>query len=246
MKKALATFAYGPMVPVGNLTINDMQKYGKKHGYDVYSPGRSGMGLEGFDPEGWDVTQRDKHPSWAKLEILRRLFDKGYDWILWADSDILMVNVSKDILSEVGRFEDPDLVYAMHHTPYVDWQIHPNAGMFLVHNPSILDDFETLARDTKEDRAARAWDQPGLLKLIGIDVSYRFDKNRASKEPEPPWKPYRNYHFQEVGHEWNFTKVDKRPVPHPVRFAHYCGMNNNARIEQIKARRMGGIEFPLE
>lgn len=238
--KALVTFCKGPMSEVYELTKDRLEYYAKRWGYDFVAPGCGGLGVEGFDPTEWSVDDRDKHPSWGKIDLVKKALKK-WDTVLWMDADIMVADGRKDILDDVK--DDTELAYVLHHTPFVDWMKHPNAGMFVVRNPQILEDVERLGRATTHERALRAWDQPGFLAVLGIDLDWRFKKRAKDDQTDPPWNPPVPYKFQELGHEWNYTRVDSRPHPNPLRFAHYCGMSNKHRMEGICSRRIGSLDY---
>jgi len=241
--KALATFCKGPMKDVWDLTRDNMRRYARRHGYAFIAPGCGGDSIDGFNPDEWSVETREKHPSWGKIDLVRKALLSGFKTVLWLDADVMIVDQSKDIVSELHK--DTELGYINHHTNYIDWQIHPNAGVFVVRNPEIMDDVERYGRSTDHERALKAWDQPGFLSVVGIDLDWRFKKRLPDDNVDPPWNPPKPYKMQELGHEWNYTRVDLRPLKEPLRFAHYSGMSNEQRVKSMKSHVIGRVQYEL-
>jgi len=215
------------MAQVGDLTIPAMQDYASKHGYDFYHMTDI-------------VTPTDNLclSSWKKIDVCCKLLEElGYDWVLWLDSDILIIDPSKDILDEVRTDHVPHFVYSEHHTPWFNISHHPNGGMFLVRTASILRDIERIARTATNGIAIKVWEQCGMMALCGIDYE-GFESRRPYKVWDPKLPVTHGYQMQCLGHEWNFSIHDQRDPPKIIRFAHYCGMNNSERVRQISNRIM--------
>jgi hypothetical protein len=89
--KVLVTVGTGPMLPVLDLALRTFRPYAERHGYDLVIGSGDANGRE---------------PAWAKVVLLRRLL-AVYDEALWLDSDILILDGSKDIADSVpaGHFQ---------------------------------------------------------------------------------------------------------------------------------------------
>ena len=87
MRALCVTTAYDrKFAGLGNYCASTLQYYADVHGHDAYILS--------------DVTMTDRHPAWYRIRLIERLFDEGYDWVLWVDADAMFVRFDTDILSE--------------------------------------------------------------------------------------------------------------------------------------------------
>jgi hypothetical protein len=88
---------------------------------------RSGLSFEGYARRwGWELVLSSEDlsggrpPPWGKIRLLRSLLD-SYDWVLWLDADVVVVDLEADISTEIR--DDKDL-YITEHT----WAGHSSAS----------------------------------------------------------------------------------------------------------------------
>ena len=250
MKKALATFCMGPMLELARLLRPSVESYAQRWGYDFHD----GSNLPGFDPLKWSTEVQSKHPSWAKLDMMHRLLDLGYEGILWLDADIIVLDDSKDIVDELVGL--PDLAYVLSHSIHRGWGVHPNAGMLFVTSHGVLDAIEKAARECRYPAARKLWEQVGVLQVVGISIDWRFNRPSPQKKPftteppvllstapEPTWSPDPRFVLQELPREWNFIAQTDTDTHSLVRFGHVCGMPIEDRIRWIREKRIGGYRW---
>lgn len=132
------TFKYDVL---GRMAVENRRRYCARHGYDFVSA----------------VTiARDRPACWAKIPAILQAFDT-HDWVLWADSDALVVNPAQP----VEAFCDPayDLIVQTHE-PYYRLLGIPlaegirrmpiNSGVFLIRASDWSRDFLRRAYDRIE------------------------------------------------------------------------------------------------
>jgi hypothetical protein len=71
----------------------------------------------------------DRPPSWHKIRVIERLFDQGYEFVLWIDADAAPVNYDP---SPVDLIRDGKDLYLVKHT--IGGNEVPNMGVFLIRN----------------------------------------------------------------------------------------------------------------
>ena len=71
---------------------------------------RSALSFERYAQRwGWDVVVSSEELSdgrpaqWAKIPFIRSLLDE-YEWVLWLDADVVIVDLEADISLEIGRY----------------------------------------------------------------------------------------------------------------------------------------------
>ena len=81
MRKALATFGTGPAAELLALAFPSFANYATRHGYDlVVGNGNAQM----------------RPAAWGKILLLQRLLEH-YDFVVWIDSDALILDASVDL-----------------------------------------------------------------------------------------------------------------------------------------------------
>lgn len=212
MRKAICTFGVGPHSEILRLTRGPMLDYARRHGYSFVD---ASVAVEKMDPT--------VPPSWRKLNVLRELLGEGFEWVLWLDADILVVEPKEDILARVP--ERTSLAFACHEVPGHGYT--PNAGLLLASSVGIVDALEEEARSCRF--SSRIWEQAGLWKMCGIDP----DAHRTTRATEPERAMMVAADFYELGHRWNYCFMELRGIPRNLRFVHFAGGPVETRAERI-------------
>lgn len=128
MNIAIVTAHDRNIAEIGALSVHDKQVYCDMHGYS----------LEVFT-DGFDTT---RPAAWSKLHFIKQTLPK-YDWVVWMDADLLVMNKTITIESYsdnafdliMGRYEmNPASI-----DPLVHYTIH--TGCFIIKNSDWIMDF---------------------------------------------------------------------------------------------------------
>lgn len=193
MNKLILTLAHGePYERMLEITYPYMHKYGLKHGYTVSK----------VNPNV--IIDKDRHPSWWKLEAILRGALCSADIILWLDADVLIIDNTHDIANELENHITGLVVH--------ENQVHgrvPNCGVWLLRKefvPYIL----KMSREDNYPTSNRIWEQAALIKIMNGTINFPI----KLPETKPfPWK--------ELSQEWNHTQQTKN-----TRFFHATGSKN--------------------
>lgn len=169
---------------------------------------------------GWDLVLSTEDfadgrpPSWSKIPLLRSLMDQ-YEWVLWLDADVVIVDLEADIGNEIRS--GSDLYLTEHHT---DGGYTANAGVMLIRSTD-------WARSFLDDVWARAdcvdhpwWENAAILELLGYSLT--------SPRLVRPTTWLRRTRFLDV--RWNSIEIDRADRP---AFVHRGFFDAATRIRQV-------------
>lgn len=150
MRKAIATFGYGPQATLLDVALPTFRWYAETHGYDLFVPAEQSFGgvLRPY--------------PWLKVPLITALLDGGYDVVLWLDADVVVCRYDKDILEDAGG--QPFSV-VVHETD--DGGV-PNTGVWLCRQGTQ----ETLRTLWGRDGCGRSdvwWEQAAFIDALGGD-----------------------------------------------------------------------------
>jgi hypothetical protein len=150
MKKVIVTLASGPHQAYVDMTRSRLIEYAEKHNYDV----------EIFN----EVLTTERPPAWSKILIIQKML-KTYDFVLWIDSDAVIVDLSADIFNEIdpGR---TDLALVEH-----NYESHSvgNAGVMLIRRTESMLDFLELVWNQVDLIDHPWWENAAILRCLGFD-----------------------------------------------------------------------------
>jgi FkbM family methyltransferase len=182
---------------------------------------RSALSFERYAERwGWDLVLSTEHLAdgrpapWAKVPLLRSLLDE-YDWVLWLDADVVIVDLDADISAEIQ--DDKDLYLVEH--PWLE-QYTANSGVVLLRSCAWSRDF--LDQVWALDRYAEHpwWENAAVLHLLGYGLE-------PARLVEPtPW--LRGTKF--IDRRWNSIELDRSE--HPA-FVHRGFYDLRTRIRQV-------------
>lgn len=133
---------------LGNMCVASIRKYAARHhhSFEIVC----------------DVTS-DRHPSWNKLLVIRKLFDKGYDFVFWIDADALFSSFETDIRAEIEQGKD---LYLFRH-PFPDGTM-PNFGVFLIRNSAWSKEIIETLWNMKQYERHIWWENAAFDDLFGL------------------------------------------------------------------------------
>jgi hypothetical protein len=193
MRKAIVSLGTGPQ----RIARRSFARYGARHGYELV------MQTSTLDPS--------RPPPWSKVVLLRRLA-REYDLLLWLDADLVVVDTSLDIASEL---EDGRFLYLVEHATKEGRM--PNSGVMLLRGGpdtiAFLDDVYA-----QEDLVEhRWWENAAICRLLG----YRLDPVGLTTPTA-----LLTEHTKLLSPCWN--SIPDAPVPDP-RIRHYPGYSLKVR-----------------
>lgn len=182
---------------------------------------RSALSFERYAERwGWDLVLStedlaDGRPApWGKVPLLRSLLDE-YDWVLWLDADVVIVDLDADINDEVQEGKD---LYLVEH-PWLG-QYTANSGVVLLRScdwsRAFLDEVWALDQYAEHPR----WENAAVLDLLGYGLE-------PARLVEPtPWLKRTKL----IDRRWNSIELDRSV--HPA-FVHRGFCDVRTRVRQV-------------
>jgi hypothetical protein len=150
MTKVIASLGTGPQSRLLALAARSFKRYAARHDYSLK------LATETLDPA--------RPAPWSKIVLLRRLASE-HELVLWLDADLVIVDPSLDIASELtdGRF-----LYLVEHLTKEGRM--PNSGVMLLRGGEqtvrFLDD--VYAQSDLIDH--RWWENAAICRLLGYEL----------------------------------------------------------------------------
>jgi len=114
LRKAIVTAAEGPHAPMLDLALPTFQNYAERFGYDVV------VGA------GEEAAQAGRPGPWRKVPLIRNALNE-YHVVLWLDTDVMILDASRDIAEELA----PDDYQGLVEQVSSDGRI-PNTGVWVL------------------------------------------------------------------------------------------------------------------
>ncbi len=191
MRKCLTTFGFGIHAILQDIQMPGLVSYARRHGYDLFVP---------QNPSGFMYDSEGRHISWLKVPVITTLL-RTYDFVLWLDADVAIIQHEKDILDDCGP-EPMSLVVHKTADGFV-----PNCGVWPIRRAAapVID---SLWKHNGFSRSGCWWEQAALIHVLGGDPD------------ATPVKVPANTICGELPYEWNPHVNDDRGVPADCRFFH--------------------------
>tara|TARA_R100000734_G_C3305253_1_gene95779 strand:+ start:549 stop:1142 length:594 start_codon:yes stop_codon:yes gene_type:complete len=77
------------------------------------------------------VLTSERHPSWSKIILLQEYLKKDYDYVIWIDDDIIIMNYDIDFRDIITKY-NPESIMVDDNNNLGRWNI--NAGMIVCKN----------------------------------------------------------------------------------------------------------------
>jgi hypothetical protein len=197
MSKVIVSLGTGPQARLLGLASRSFRRYANAHGYEL------SLHTEAIDSA--------RPPPWSKVLLLRRLAAK-HELLLWLDADLVIVDSSVDIASELER--QRFLYLVEHHTKEGRM---PNSGVMLLRGGSQTSAFleDVYAQDDLVNH--RWWENAAISRLLGYEL-----------DPVGPCKPTTllTEHTKFISPRWN--SIPGAPEPRPY-IRHYPGYSLKVR-----------------
>jgi galactosyl transferase GMA12/MNN10 family len=167
-----------------------------------------------------------RHGAWIKIAAIRETLNEPFDFILWVDTDALIVRKDIDVRSAIRPNIDlhlvwHDLIPAIHGDP-----AHYNAGVMLIR---VSDWSRAFFDRVWEDPLDHKWfDQSVILHLLGYDDLLGIGPDRPNQEARA--------HVARLDIAWNSipgVAVSDDPIVH-----HYAGLPKSVRVPLLKSDAM--------
>ncbi|MDA8268762.1 MAG: class I SAM-dependent methyltransferase [Actinomycetota bacterium] len=199
-RTVLCSHGVGPHAELLKLALPTFERFAELHGYDVDF---------GFRP-----LQHDRPPAWNKVVAIGNLLEE-YDTVVWIDSDAVVVDPRRDILSVAGP--ERSMWMAMHH---YGGEEQPNTGVLVVHRREEARELLAAVWQVTHLIEHPWWEQAAILHLLGYDVS---TIGHAKLVSPTRWFDTVGW----LGNEWNSISQD--PHPNPL-INHYAGVSHANRV----------------
>lgn len=214
LKICAATSYTKDFAPIGNICANTLKIYSKKHGYTLR-----------VIP---NLVMPDRPSPWHRVKFIPKLFDEGFDFVLWMDADTLFLRYDRDIreVVEPGK----DLYMACHPIPNESRprgsssdEPVPNTGVMLLRNCEWTRGFLEEIWNREEYRDHIWWEQAATLDLLG----YFGILGKGNDQPNKNLLG----HIKFIDLEWN-SVPHVCSVLHPI-VHHYAGYPRPFRMQKM-------------
>jgi hypothetical protein len=194
---------------------------------------RSALSFERYAERwGWDLILSTEDltggrpASWAKIGLLQALLEE-YEWVLWLDADVVIVDFDADVSAEIEPDKD---LYLVEH-PWLG-QYTANAGVMLLRSCAWSRDFLRDVWALERYIEHPWWENAAVLDLLGYGL-----------EPARLVEPTAHLrHTKIIDRRWNSIELDRPPVP---AFVHRGFYDLGTRIRHVTgdlACTLGGAD----
>lgn len=146
------------------------------------------------------LPETGRPPAWAKIPVIDDLFREGFDFVLWVDTDAVVVRPEADIRAEIVEGRDLYMVshrLTGHPMPGVTVILEvPNTGVMLLRNCPWTRDFLRRTWEKREYARHRWWENAAVIDLLGYRRLLDPQAVNAPVEAEMA-------HVRWLGHDWN-------------------------------------------
>ena len=201
-------------LPIANLTIPNLRAYADRHGHEFSAVA--------------DMDAHPCHPAWAKIPLIRNALAEGCEFIVWIDSDALIVRPDRDIGDNLSATADLQMAWHGPDTARIEspeFVPHYNAGVMVIRNTEWSRDFFARVWALCSSIGAPWFDQAGILTVLG----YRECLGAGKDIENIPDRA----HVARLDCMWNSIPgviMADDPIIH-----HYAGLPNFERARLIEA-----------
>ena len=194
---------------------------------------RSALSFERYAQRwGWDLVLSSEELSdgrpvpWAKIPFIRSLLDE-YEWVLWLDADVVIVDLEADISLEIESEKD---LYMVEHTWLGQYTV--NSGVMLVQSSDWSRAF--LHQVWALDRYCEHpwWENAAVLELLG----YGLDPARQVRPT--PWLSRTKL----IDPRWNSIELARVERPAIVHRGFYDTTTRSRQLTGDLACALGGAD----
>ncbi len=178
-----------------------------------------------------DACEVKRPASWHKLELIRQLFQEGFEFVLWIDADALFLRFDTDIRSLI--LPDRDIYMVRHALPerYGADRV-PNCGVLLMRNCPWSETFLSQIWECTQYLNHVWWENAAMLHLLGLHRLLGEGENRPNQDLLQ--------HFSFLGTEWNaLPRVCA--APNPI-INDYAGMEFGQRLSEMSQDFIRSLE----
>ena len=152
MRKAIIQLATGQHAELLDITAHHHNRYANRHGMEYHS----------FR----ELPRPDLPASWSRLDLMIQFFRRGFDVVVWMDSDAVVDDPSQDI----SRACRHGVGMVRYDQPFCHYQ----AGVIVAHRAP---EVEEMLRDVLDESRKNHFDAPGKygvweqtpMNVIGVD-----------------------------------------------------------------------------
>lgn len=203
LSRVIVTAAEGPHAPMLELALPTFEHYAERFGYEI----EVGAGDE--------AVEAGRPGPWRKIPLIRQALER-YDLVLWLDTDVMILDDSRDIADELESGDYQGLVEQVSG----DGRI-PNTGVWLLRAGDRAQSFLRATWDEVELIDHMWTDQAAAVTVLGYDLApWLPDASLArpcERRRESPYFPGTRL----LPGEWN-SLFFWMPVARP-RFNHHAG-----------------------
>ncbi len=149
------------------LTAPTLVAYGRRHDWDV---------VVSCEP-----LYGERPPSWGKLVLLRELL-RTYELVFWIDADAIIVDIERDVLSEIDPAHDVWL--ARHPQQRREDETVLNAGIILARRSPFTERLFDAMWNAEQFIDHNWWENAALLDLLGYSLDPPFGRVRETEWEE--------------------------------------------------------------
>jgi len=161
---------------------------------------------------------------WCKIHKIKNLIS-NYDYVIWLDSDTIIVNKNIPVEHYLSKYEYPDILFGKNSVPFDIGRYAINAGVIIIKNSEIgksfintcIDQIKSLDKCNINGKEQGFWAgicyEEGLMNIL--------IKN----------KTFENHVFIDVDNTFILNLLRKEEINKDLIFLHLPGWSNNEREE---------------
>ena len=143
------------------------------------------------------ILEKERPPAWYKIKEVLNVFETGVDFVLWVDTDAIIVN-NKLKLEDIVE-DGKDFYFSC------NWA-SLNSGVFMMRNTQLNKDFLNLAWQQEQFINDGWWEQRAFIHLLELRA---YPVEKIKEMPPPKFNSEEYFSFSLVHHLPNVSNVER-------------------------------------
>jgi len=202
MKFAVVTACDEGYADLQELTSPTITAYCDLHGYDCYVH---------------RIVEKERPAAWYKIKEVLKAFETGVEFVLWIDTDGIVVN-NKFRLEDIAE-DGKDFYFAC------NWAAM-NSGVFMMRNTQLNKDFLNLVWQHDQFINDGWWEQRAIIHLLELQV---YPEEKIKEIPAVDFNSEEYFSFSFIHHLPQVSKVERMKI-----FRKILSKGINGKIKQDK------------
>ncbi|MEO1749524.1 MAG: putative nucleotide-diphospho-sugar transferase, partial [Pseudomonadota bacterium] len=202
----LSTAYNANLADMAKITVPNMQRYADRHGMEL---------------RAHDSCDVDRSPYWYKVHFARLLFEEGFDFIFWVDTDAVFVDLETSIKQEIE--DDKDLYFCVENHAILGTYSRNriNSGVFVMRNSQLARDFLDVVWKTSAFEDHDWPDQAAIIAVLGLNSMF-MEEQRGEDFIDSRFHDA----LKIMDIRWNYCPTYADAIDGETSVHHYFGLDN--------------------